>query len=438
MIDLKGKVALVTGVSRGMGRADCLALARAGADVVVTDILIESDPELEKTAEASQSALSQAMASQKAVYSEKTSSEIREMGRRSIAVKMDVTNREQVKAVVDQVVSEFGSLDILVNNAGTLDHMGTVDNQVDALWDRDLKVNLTGAFNCSKAVWPHMKQRNWGRIIMMSSIAGLLDVSTADFVTTIRMNRPPVNALIAELQEQLIEALNRVKDDDATRVVLLTSAIDRYFMAGADIKSMGGEGGFDRENPATLERVAQMSRRSQAAFAEIEHFPKPLIAAINGHALGGGCELALACDYRLMIDDGRSTIGQTEASLGLIPGAGGTQRLPRLVGRARATEMIFESIRLKAPEAAAIGLINAALPADGFHEAVLERAKRLAHAAPIALRLAKEALLAGLERSPGKGYEVEAENFGKAAMTEDAMVGVMSFVSKQQSEFNGK
>jgi 3-oxoacyl-[acyl-carrier protein] reductase len=174
MIDLKGKVALVTGGSRGLGRADCLALARAGADVVVTDILIESDPELEKTAEASQSALSQVMASQKAVYSEKTSSEIREMGRRSVALKMDVTNREQVKAVVDQVVKEFGSIDILVNNAGTLDHMATVDNQVDALWDRDLKVNLTGAFNCSKAVWPYMKQANWGRIIMMSSIAGAL------------------------------------------------------------------------------------------------------------------------------------------------------------------------------------------------------------------------------------------------------------------------
>jgi len=136
--------------------------------------LIESDPELEKMAEASQSALSQVMASQKAVYSEKTSSEIREMGRRSVALKMDVTNREQVKQVVDHVVQEFGSLDILVNNAGTLDHMGTVDNQVDALWDRDLKVNLTGAFNVSKAVWPHMKQRNWGRIIMMSSIAGAL------------------------------------------------------------------------------------------------------------------------------------------------------------------------------------------------------------------------------------------------------------------------
>jgi 3-oxoacyl-[acyl-carrier protein] reductase len=172
MIDLKGKVALVTGGSRGLGRADCLALARAGADVVVTDILIESDPELEKAAEASESVFSQVMASQKAVYAEKTSNEIRAMGRRSVAVKMDVTNREQVKAVVDQAVKEFGSLDILVNNAGTLDHMATVENQNDALWDRDLKVNLTGAYNCSKAVWPHMKAKNWGRIIMMSSIAG--------------------------------------------------------------------------------------------------------------------------------------------------------------------------------------------------------------------------------------------------------------------------
>ncbi len=269
-------------------------------------------------------------------------------------------------------------------------------------------------------------------------MAGLLETSTQGFVTTIRMKRPPVNALTAELQEELVERLAELAEDSATRVVVLTSAIDRYFMAGADIKLMGGEDGFDRENPATLERIAQMSRRSQAAFSQVEHFPKPLIAAINGHALGGGCELALVCDYRLMIDDGRSTIGLTETSLGLIPGAGGTQRLPRLIGQAKATEMIFEAVRLKAPEALRIGLVNAAISPDGFEQAVAERAQKLARSAPVALRLAKEAIIAGMERAPGKAYEVEAENFGRTAMTEDAAIGIMSFVSKQPPEFSGK
>jgi 3-oxoacyl-[acyl-carrier protein] reductase len=185
MFDLTGKVAVVTGGSRGLGRADCLALARAGADVVVTDILIESDPNIQGEAEGANSALAQLFTSQNAVYSEKTSEEIRSMGRRSAALKMDVTNRDQVRDVFAQVKAEFGSVDILVNNAGTLDHVAQIEHQNDDLWERDLRVNLTGAMNCTKAAWPYMREQNWGRVIYMASVAGTLGgFGQASYATT--------------------------------------------------------------------------------------------------------------------------------------------------------------------------------------------------------------------------------------------------------------
>jgi 3-oxoacyl-[acyl-carrier protein] reductase len=185
MFDLTGKVAVVTGGSRGLGRADCLALARAGADVVVTDILIESDPALEQSAEAAQSALAQVFTSQRVVYAEKTSEEIRQMGRRSATMKMDVTDREQVRDVFAEIKKEFGSIDILVNNAGTLDHIAQIEHQNDELWDRDLRVNLSGAFNCTKAVWPYMKEQRWGRVVYMASVAGTLGgFGQASYATT--------------------------------------------------------------------------------------------------------------------------------------------------------------------------------------------------------------------------------------------------------------
>lgn len=174
MFDLTGKVAVVTGGSRGLGRADCLALARAGADVVVTDILLESDPELKQVAERSQSALAQLFTSQNVVYAERTSEEIRAMGRRSVALKLDVTDREQVHQTFARIVEEFGSLDILVNNAATLDHLAQIEAQSDELWDRDVEVNLTGAYNCTKAAFPYMRRQGWGRIVFMSSVAGIL------------------------------------------------------------------------------------------------------------------------------------------------------------------------------------------------------------------------------------------------------------------------
>jgi len=170
-IDLSGRVALVTGGSRGLGRADALTLARAGADVAIADIQIESD-----TSEDADryGPLAQAARTQGMVYTEATVDEIRALGRRAVAIKCDVTDRDQVRETVDRVVDEFGSVDILVNNAGTLDHLGQLADQVPELWERDLAVNLTGAFNCAQAVWPHMRERGWGRIVNMASVAGTL------------------------------------------------------------------------------------------------------------------------------------------------------------------------------------------------------------------------------------------------------------------------
>jgi 3-oxoacyl-[acyl-carrier protein] reductase len=171
-IDLSGRVALVTGGSRGLGRADALTLARAGADVVIADIQLESD---EAAGDVDRyGVLAQAARAQGIVYTERTAREIQQLGRRALALKCDVTEREQVEGTVARVVEELGSVDILINNAGTLDHAAQFHHQSPELWERDLQVNLTGAFNCAQAVWPHMRERGWGRIVNMASVAGTL------------------------------------------------------------------------------------------------------------------------------------------------------------------------------------------------------------------------------------------------------------------------
>jgi 3-oxoacyl-[acyl-carrier protein] reductase len=170
-IDLSGRVAFVTGGSRGLGRADALTLARAGADVVVADLLVESQLSEETDR---YGALATVARQQGLVHTEETVAEIEAMGRRALAVRCDVTNRDEVDAAVARTVQELGSVDILVNNAGTLDHAAQFDKQSPDLWERDLKVNLTGAFNCAQAVWPHLKDRGWGRIVNMASVAGTL------------------------------------------------------------------------------------------------------------------------------------------------------------------------------------------------------------------------------------------------------------------------
>jgi 3-oxoacyl-[acyl-carrier protein] reductase len=170
-IDLSGRVALVTGASRGIGRADALTLAQAGADVVLADIQLESDAGADAEA---YGPLAQAARSQGLVYTEQTAEEVRSLGRRALAVRCDVTDRAQVDTAVARAFYELGPVDILVANAGTLDHIARFDEQSTQLWERDLRVNLSGVFNCAQAVWPGMVGRGWGRIVTMASVAGTL------------------------------------------------------------------------------------------------------------------------------------------------------------------------------------------------------------------------------------------------------------------------
>ncbi len=262
-----------------------------------------------------------------------------------------------------------------------------------------------------------------------------LDVLREGGIARVVMHRKGNNSIANDLVEELASAFRELGADPEIRVVVLASAYEKYFSVGADLTAMGG---FDRDAPDAEEKIAETIHSLAAGFDEIERCPKPVIAAINGHALGGGCELTLACDYRVMVEDGRSKIGQTESALGIIPGAGGTQRLPRLIGKARALPLLMESTRLSASEAERIGLVTRAVAPEEFAASVDELAARLAKQATYALGLIKDALNRGLEVGFDEGMRIEARNFAKATLSEDAVVGIVSFLSKQEPEFKGR
>jgi enoyl-CoA hydratase/carnithine racemase len=235
-------------------------------------------------------------------------------------------------------------------------------------------------------------------------------------IATIRLDRPPMNALNAQVQDEIAAAAAELDADSAVRAVVLYGG-EKVFAAGADIKEMA---------EASFAQVAVDSRRLQAAFTAVATIGKPVVAAITGYALGGGLELALCADFRVAGESAR--VGQPEILLGIIPGAGGTQRLPRLIGPARAKDVVFTGRFVAAPEALQIGLVDRVVPDAEVYQAARDLVARYATGPAVALRAAKQAIDAGLESDLDTGLEIERLNFAALFATEDQRAGMRSFI----------
>jgi enoyl-CoA hydratase/carnithine racemase len=253
-------------------------------------------------------------------------------------------------------------------------------------------------------------------------------VETDQTVATIRLDRPPMNALSDAVQAELSAAAAQVSADRDIRAVILWGG-ERVFAAGADIKEMSAAGTV---------AMGTQSKRLQDALSAVARIGKPVVAAITGYALGGGLELALCADFRVAGQGAR--VGQPEILLGLIPGAGGTQRLPRLIGPARAKDLIYTGRFVAAAEALAIGLLDRVVPDDEVYQAARELVARYASGPAIALQAAKRAIDQGLETDIESGLELERLNFTGLFATEDARTGMRSFVENGpgKAAFSGR
>ena len=247
-------------------------------------------------------------------------------------------------------------------------------------------------------------------------MAEFVRVEIDQAIATIRLDRPPVNALNPQVQDEIAAAAAQVDTDPAVRAVVLYGG-EKVFAAGADIKHMA---------EASFAQVAADSRQLQAAFTAVAMIGKPVVAAVTGYALGGGLELALCADFRVVGAGAR--LGQPEILLGVIPGAGGTQRLPRLVGPARAKDIVFTGRVVRAPEALNIGLVDKVVPDAEVYSAACELVARYATGPAVALRAAKQAIDAGLEVDLDIGLEIERLHFASLFATEDQRTGMRSFV----------
>jgi enoyl-CoA hydratase/carnithine racemase len=241
-------------------------------------------------------------------------------------------------------------------------------------------------------------------------------LEVADGVGTIRLDRPKMNALNVQVQEEIRTVAAEASERDDVKAVVVYGG-EKVFAAGADIKEMADMSYTD---------MVRRSGALQSSFSAVARIPKPVIAAINGYALGGGCELTLCADVRYAAED--AVLGQPEILLGVIPGAGGTQRLSRLVGPSKAKDIIFTGRFVKATEALAIGLVDKVFPADQVYAEAVAWASRFRNAASYALRAAKETIDRGLETDLETGLEIERQQFAALFATEDRDIGMRSFV----------
>jgi enoyl-CoA hydratase/carnithine racemase len=254
-----------------------------------------------------------------------------------------------------------------------------------------------------------------------------LIVERADGYAVITLNRPPANTISGQLVLELEAAVAELEADAAVRAVVLTGAGDRIFCGGADLTSAFGGGGDDLES---------YLRRGHTTLRRIEAGSKPYVAAIQGHATGGGCELALACHLRIMKETAR--IGQTESNLGIIPGFGGNLRLPRAIGRAKALEYLILGTQIPAAEALALGLVNRLAREGETLSDARALARTIAQRAPVATRLILHCVDQGLDRPIEQGMDVEIRAFLETLKTEDAAEGIQAFFTKRPPEFKGR
>ena len=248
-------------------------------------------------------------------------------------------------------------------------------------------------------------------------------VSTQDFVTTITLNRPPTNSVNLGVREELFQAVNELEKSKETRVIIITGAGEKGFCAGMDLSDVA-----NINNGPNGNKIMNAISRSK----------KPYIAAINGYALGGGCETAMACHFRYMTDNPKALIGLPEVNLGITPGWGGIQRMPRILGKSKALEIILLSKRLSAPEALAVGLVDKVCPAADLMKEAQALALILAKRPPLAVAAVLDGMSVGLDKGIDEGLRVDTEWITKLVTSKDATEGITAFLEKREPAFTGE